>query len=107
MRTNLQQTDGLITHSDILWGWPGSRRLVDYDYTVDGRHYHGQRSVSYFRTLDAYLRDGSRILVWYDSANPSVSYPVRRPFPFALVVVGFIPIIVGCVVAGFALQEYT
>ncbi len=103
MRTQLQQTDGIITSSDIKWGSPGSRRLVDYDSTVVGRHYHGQRYVTYFRTLDAYLREGSPILVWYDTADPSVSYPVGRPFPFALVVVGFIPIIVGFVVAGFAL----
>jgi hypothetical protein len=107
MRTNLQQTEGVITHSDILWGGPGNRRLVDYDYTVAGRSYHGQRYVTYFRTLDWYLRDGSRILIWYDSSDPSVSYPVRRPFPFALVMVGGIPIIVGIVIGSFALRKYT
>jgi hypothetical protein len=107
MRTHLQQTDGIITHSEIQWGSLQAFRLVDYDYTVGGRRYHGQRYVTYVQTLDWYLRDGSQILVWYDSADPSVSYPIRRPFYVRLVVIGFIPIIGGLVIAGFALREYT
>ena len=104
--SQLRQTTGVITERTTR-ARPGLGGLSDikYDYTVDGTLYHGERYVRYYAPLDSFLAVGSSILVWYDRAQPTVSYPVNRPWRLPLIVGAVAPLASGITIIFFVLRR--